>query len=139
MIVVVDKEYRYAMANRAFLNYRRVGRDLIGRFVLEQLASDGATAATLDLVEQKMDECFQGKVVEYELSYKYPYGVDRIACVLRDITERKRAEEALRCSEENYRNFVSQRSEGIFREDLDTPVPIDLPEDQLVHHVLYDT
>ena len=56
-----------------------------------------------------------------------------------DITERRRAEEALRRSEENYRMFVSQSSEGIFREDMDKPVSIDLPEDKLIHHVLYDS
>jgi PAS domain S-box-containing protein len=55
-----------------------------------------------------------------------------------DITQRRRAEEALRRSEENYRLFISQSSEGIFREDLDAPVPIDLPEDELIHHILYD-
>ena len=41
--------------------------------------------------------------------------------MLIDITERKRAEEALRRSEENYRMFVAQSSEGIFRQDLDAP------------------
>jgi PAS domain S-box-containing protein len=57
--------------------------------------------------------------------------------LLVDITERKRADEALRRSEENYRMFVAQSSEGIFRHDLDAPVPIDLPEEELIHHILH--
>ncbi len=56
-----------------------------------------------------------------------------------DITERKQADEALRRSEENYRMFVAQSSEGIFRQDLDVPVPIHLPEEELVHHILHDS
>lgn len=57
----------------------------------------------------------------------------------RDITECKRAEAALRQREQDYRSFVAQSSEGIFRQDLDAPIPIDLPEDKLVHHILYDS
>ena len=57
--------------------------------------------------------------------------------VMIDITERKRAEAALRLSEENYRRFVAQSSEGIFRVDLNTPLPLDLPEDELVHQILH--
>jgi transcriptional regulator with PAS, ATPase and Fis domain len=56
-----------------------------------------------------------------------------------DITERKMAEEALRRREEDYRRFVTQSSEGIFREDMDAPVSIDLPEDELVHHIIHDS
>ncbi|MGC2476803.1 MAG: PAS domain S-box protein [Candidatus Sulfotelmatobacter sp.] len=59
--------------------------------------------------------------------------------VLIDITDQKRAEEALRRSEESYRMFVAQSSEGIFRQDLDQPLPIDLPEDELVQHILQDS
>jgi len=59
--------------------------------------------------------------------------------IVQDIAERRQAGEALRRSEENYRNFVSQSSEGIFRDDLEPPVPIDLPEDELIHRFLHDT
>jgi len=57
--------------------------------------------------------------------------------LLVDITEQKRAEEALRRSEESYRMFVAQSSEGIFRQDLDQPLPVSLPEDELVHRILH--
>jgi PAS domain S-box-containing protein len=70
-------------------------------------------------VKDKMDECFRGKVVQYEMTYDFPNigkrdlhisyfpiqsetGVDRIACVLQDITDRKLSEEALRKSEERF-------------------------------------
>jgi PAS domain S-box-containing protein len=157
IIVVVDRDYRYVIANREFLKRRGVKREqLLGRTVWDQLGSEGMSKEALALVKEKMDECFQGKVVEYELNYPYPTlgprdlflsyfpikgptGIDRIACVLQDVTERKRAEEALRCSEESYRMFISQSSEGIFREEMEAPVSIDLAEDELVHHILYDS
>ncbi|HWO31339.1 MAG TPA: sigma 54-interacting transcriptional regulator, partial [Candidatus Acidoferrum sp.] len=151
-IVVVDQEYRYVIANRAFLQHRKLSREqVIGRTVAEIVEKKTFETA----IKPKMDECFQGKVVQYELRYNYPIdgerdllasyfpiegpaGVDRIACILQDITEQKKAAEALRRSEESYRMFVSQSSEGIFREDLDAPIPIDLPEDELIHRILFD-
>jgi two-component system cell cycle sensor histidine kinase/response regulator CckA len=47
--------------------------------------------------------------------------------MLIDITDRKRADEALRQSEERYRAFVEQSSEGIFRMEYYPPVPANLP------------
>jgi PAS domain S-box-containing protein len=69
MIVVINREYRYVIANRAFL--RRLGlarEDVIGR-----PASEIMTPGLFDsLIKQKLDECFEGKIVTYALKYRYP-------------------------------------------------------------------
>ena len=53
--------------------------------------------------------------------------------VAHDITSAEQgAEQALRDSEERYRVFVEQSSEGIWRFEMEEPTPIDLPEDEQV-------
>ena len=109
MMAVVDREYRYLIANRKFLSQRNMTKEqVVGRLVPEVL-NRGVFET---VVKEKLDECFRGKVVRYEMRYTYPAlgeryllisnfpiegsgGVDRVACILQDITERKRAEEAL--------------------------------------------
>jgi PAS domain S-box-containing protein len=49
-----------------------------------------------------------------------------------DITERKHAEERLKDSEDRYRAFIANSSEGIWRYELDQPIPITLAEDDQI-------
>ena len=50
--------------------------------------------------------------------------------LLVEITEQKRAQHALRESEERYRSFVAQSSEGIYRMEHDPPIPCHLSVDE---------
>jgi PAS domain S-box-containing protein len=113
MIVVVDREYRYLLANRAFLRFLGFDREqVVGRRVPELMDHDPFNK----VVKKRLDECFQGKVVKYEGRYREsdlfishfpiegPAGVDRAACVLQDITERKWTEKRLN------RSFVQLRA-----------------------------
>lgn len=117
MIVVVDRNYRYLIANRKFLEMRKMTREqVIGRLPSEVL-NEGIFES---VVKEKLDRCFQGEVVRYELKYTYPEvgertvlasyfpiegekGIDRVACIFLDITDQKLAEANLRESEERFR------------------------------------
>ena len=109
MIGVIDRQYRFLLANRQYLKMRNLTREqVLGHFVTEVLNKEIFET----VIKPKLDECFQGKVVRYEMKFSYPAGgerdlllsyfpiqgvngVDRVACILHDITDRKRAEEAL--------------------------------------------
>jgi len=109
MIIVLDRNYRYLIANRQYLKMRKLAKEkVVGHLAREILGEDYFRA----LVKPKLDECFQGRVIKYETKYSYPAkgerdllisyfpiygatGIDGAACILHDITNRKQAEEAL--------------------------------------------
>ena len=49
--------------------------------------------------------------------------------------ERKRADDALRESEERYRAFISGNSDAMWRIEFERPVPLDLPEDEQIEWI----
>ena len=138
MIAVVDRDYRYVIANSAFLNYRGMKREeVIGRRIAEIL-TPGVFETTL---KEKLDECFRGKIVRYEMRYKYsergernlsisyfpiegPGGVDRVACVLQDITDQKEVEQSLRL----FRALMDRSNDAVEVVDPETLGFLDVSE-----------
>lgn len=55
-----------------------------------------------------------------------------IMAIFHDITDQKRAEDALQASQQKYRNFVEQSMEGIWFVAFDQPIPIHLSPEQQV-------
>ncbi|MEH2207468.1 MAG: PAS domain S-box protein [Nostoc sp.] len=51
-----------------------------------------------------------------------------------DLSKRKQAELALSKSEERYRTFLEQSSEGIWCIELEVPISLDCPEDEQIQH-----
>lgn len=134
MIVAVDRDYRCLIANRSFLNYLQLEKEqAVGYLVSEIL--DHETFA--EIFRQELAECFQGKTVKYELKLNHPglghrhlalcgfpiedpRGENSVgaALILQDITESKREAEALRQSEERYRELFENAKDAIYVHDL---------------------
>ena len=142
MIVVVDREFRCLMANSEFLKRRNlVSEQVVGRLVPEFVEKEVFEA----IVKPNLEECFRGHIVRFELNYTYPLlgkrdvfasyypvqgrdGVDRAACILHDITERKQAEKALRDSEERFHLAAQAGRMYSFDWDVATDVVARSPE-----------
>jgi PAS domain S-box-containing protein len=109
MLVVVDRQYRYLIANRKFLNMRDLTREQVEGHFAREVMNKGVFEA---VVKDRLDLAFQGNVVRFEMKYTYPEigerdvlvtyfpiegetGIERVAGVFQDITERKQAEAAL--------------------------------------------
>jgi PAS domain S-box-containing protein len=114
MIVLVDRQYQCFVVNANRHSADNQGR---GRPTAENLGAELVSAA-----KPQLEECFAGRVVNFRMLCIYPRlgareisvllfplegqnGVDRAGCILSDITEQKRADTALRESEDRFQKL----------------------------------
>src|SRR5215467_3592080 len=131
LVVYIDREYRYRFANRAYGEwFQRPSRDFEGTEVAETLSEAG-----FEQLKAGVDLALAGEQVEFERHLRYadrerdvhltyvpdrdPDGVVRgMVALVQDVTEQKRAERALRDSEERFRRMVEIAADGIWIVDI---------------------
>lgn len=64
-------------------------------------------------------------------------GPGRILAIMRDATERKQAEQALRESQQRYQAFIAQSTEGVWRFEFAEPINLDLDIETQVDLAIY--
>lgn len=98
--------------------------ELIGTNLLMEPAINGIVINFRDITDRKEAE-EQLHQINQRLNLKNNELTQRIE-------EQQRAEQLLRMSEERYRAFVEQSSEGIYRTAFMEPIPISLPVDEQI-------
>ena len=145
-MAIVGRDYRLHRANRALcemLGYSQ--RELLERSLLDLTHPDDRKRG-----RALAGQLLRGEIPCYRLERRCltkdgrQLSLDLTALLVRDnqnnplyglamvedVTERKRAEEALRASEERYRSFVVNSSEGIWRFESGRPIDTSLPADE---------
>jgi PAS domain S-box-containing protein len=125
--VALDADFRFTYVNASF---RRLvsalvpeNTELLGRYVWEDFPEFLGTAVDR-FFRRVMEEQRPGSVetfyepLERWLEIRAHPGRETLSIYLADVTERRRAERALRESEARYRSLMERASEGIFVADL---------------------
>ena len=136
----VDEEWRFTYVNgKAEELWGRSREKLLGTNIWEEFPQ-AVDSESYRQIKRTMEE---GITTEFETvsavfgawvaGRAYP-SREGLSVYFQDVTERKRAEEEIRQSEERYRSFVEQSTEGIWRFELGESLPTDLPEEEQVAH-----
>ena len=132
-ISYLDKDYRYRIVNDAYEKYSGRNKEtFLGLTIGEYLGEEIFQTE----IKEKFDRCLQGEAIHFQGTFEYPnlgqrhvlvtYSpyigsqgkIEGVVATTRDITEQKRAEQALRESEKKYRQLFDQAPAGIFEIDL---------------------
>ena len=147
-MAVIDFNFRFRRVNAAFCR----ALDYTAAELLQQSLADITHADDVSRGLVLADQLLRGEIPSYRIEKRFIKKdgslawLDVTAVLMRDddgvplyglamvedITERKRAEDALRSSEERYRSFVVNSSEGIWRLDVEEPIDVKLPVDEQI-------
>jgi two-component system, cell cycle sensor histidine kinase and response regulator CckA len=144
-ILVLDRQGRFLDANaRASEMLGYAAAELVRMDMHDLISPEDLERAPL-----QVEELTAGRAVRLERRFRRKDGSffpvetsatalrdGRILAIVHDVTERKATEEALRRSEERFRAFVEQSSEGIWCVELPEPLDTRLPEEQQADSIL---
>ncbi|PYT00631.1 MAG: hypothetical protein DMF63_06235 [Acidobacteria bacterium] len=147
LISYIDREYRYQFVNRAYTDwYGLEAEAFLGRTIADVVGN-----TRFEIVRPHLDAAFNGETEIFESEVEHPRGgkhfvratftpdildgnVRGIFVLGLDITEEKLAQDAVNRSDERYKAFIKQSTEGIWRFELEKPVPTNLSiEEQILH------
>ncbi len=146
-VFIADRDGTYVYVNTSccdFLGYECV--ELVGKNISEVILKsdierlEQTKADLINGIEEKGDWKFvrkDGTTVWGEVHTRL-IGEDLCVAFVYDISATRKAEEKIRQSEERYRAFILQSSEGIWRLELESPVSTELPTDEQIR-LLYKT
>ena len=134
----VDDGWRFTYVNRrAEKLWGRSREDLLGKNIWEELPQ----LVDSEPYHQMMLAAERRVTTEFETASPilgtwvagqiYPSD-DGLSVYFRDVSASKLAEEELRRSAERYRGFVEQSTEGIWRFELEEPIPTDTPPEEQI-------
>ncbi len=129
MVCVFDREYTYRMVNHAYLAYFGANRDeVIGRKARGVLSENVFD----ETIKPFLETSFEGEMVKYEMEHTYPdkgtrwlevncypingkdsEEVDRVATLIRDVTENKQIYNELQDKEEKFR-LIAETIQDVF-------------------------
>ena len=145
VITYVDAGHHYRFVNDAMAEWLGgKAEDYAGQHVSEALGNEAYQTILPEIIR-----VLSGEKVTFERLVPLKNGDSRFVRItytpdlqdgevvgyfglILDIAEQHRAEKALRDSDERYRAFIEQSSEGIWRFELEEPIPIDLPTDEKI-------
>jgi PAS domain S-box-containing protein len=146
LVAFIDANQRYRFTNAAYETYRGIGNAQVqGRHIRDILGQQ-----TYDRVRPNIEKVLSGRHVVFDTTVNFPRAGPRdvhveymphidsagkvagFVALMSDITDRNQAQRELQRSEERYRTFVRQSSEGIWRFEISDPIPISAPIEQQI-------
>jgi PAS domain S-box-containing protein len=145
-IVILDKNDSVVDVNKGFekmfqYNVAEIKDKDINELIIPEELTEQATQMSLFVLKgevihkETVRKRKDGSLVDVSiLAYPITLGEDQIGVygIYSDISERKETEKALMNSEERYKAFVQQSSEGISRIEFLEPINIKQPQDEVI-------